>query len=79
MTAALSRPLPAEDRLFRWSGRLFYVAALLGLATFGTYIVLRGAGATDKNFQQWHDLVSGLPMRSAADWVASDGTRLRRH
>jgi hypothetical protein len=69
----LPRPLPAENRLFRWSGRLFYFAALLGLATFGTYIVLRGTGATDQNFQQWHDLISGQPMRSAADWGANIG------
>jgi len=63
----------AQQQLFRWLGRFFYFAALLGLATFGTYIVLRGAGATYENFGQWHDLVSGVPMQTAADWFANVG------
>ena len=63
----------ADDRLFRWIGRLFHFAALLGLGIFGTYILLRGTGATFKNFDQWHDLVAGLPMQTSADWIASIG------
>ncbi len=62
-----------EDRLFRWTGRMFYFTAFAGLAIFGTYVVLRGTGATFKNFDQWRDLISGLPMRSAADWIANIG------
>jgi hypothetical protein len=73
MGQATSRQFPAEDRLFRWIGRLFYFAALLGLGIFGTYIVLRGTGATIRNFDQWHDLVSGLPLQTAADWIANIG------
>jgi hypothetical protein len=54
-------------------GRFFYFAALLGLALFGTYILLRGTGATLKNFDQWQGLVSGLPMQTFADWIANVG------
>jgi len=68
-----SRQFPAEDRLFRWIGRSFYFAALLGLGIFGTYILLRGTSATFKNFDQWQDLVSGLPMQTSADWIANIG------
>ncbi|MEP7242676.1 MAG: DUF2306 domain-containing protein [Gammaproteobacteria bacterium] len=70
---AASHRLPTDDRLFRWIGHYFYFAALVGLGIFGTYIVLRGTGATFKNFDQWHDLVSGLPMRTSADWIANLG------
>jgi hypothetical protein len=73
VSSAFSHPVPANDRLIRWTGRLFYVAALLGLGIFGTYILLRGTGATYENFQQWHDLMSGLPMQTAADWIANLG------
>ena len=65
--------LNVSDSGFRWVGRLFYFAALLGLGTFGSYILLRGTGATYKNFDQWNDLVSGLPMKTTADWIASIG------
>lgn len=58
---------------FSWIGRSFYFATLTGLGIFGTYILLRGAGVTYGNFDQWHDLVSGLPMRTAADWIANLG------
>ena len=68
-----SMPLRAEERLLRWGGRLFYLAALTGLATFGTYIVLRASGATFRNFEQWRRLVEGQPMPTAADWIASIG------
>ena len=64
---------PNEARLVRWIGRGFYFATLTGLGIFGTYILLRGAGATFRNFDQWHDLVSGLPMRTAAAWIANLG------
>lgn len=63
----------ATSRIFRWIGRSFYFAALLGLGIFGTYILLRGTGATLQNFDQWHDLVSGLPMQTSADWIANVG------
>jgi hypothetical protein len=70
---AASLQFPAEDRLLRWIGRLFYFSTLSGLAIFGTYIVLRGSGSTSSNFDQWNDLVSGLPMRTSADWIANLG------
>lgn len=60
-------------RLVRWTGRFFYVACFTGLGLFGTYILLRGTGNTFKNFDQWQDLVAGLPMRTASDWVANLG------
>ena len=66
-------PSQVTSRLFRWIGRSFYFAALLGLGIFGTYILLRGTGATLQNFDQWHDLVSGLPMQTSADWIANVG------
>jgi hypothetical protein len=65
--------MEAEERLIRWIGRLFHLATLTGLGIFGTYILLRGAGATFRNFDQWRDLVSGLPMRTPADWIANLG------
>jgi hypothetical protein len=57
----------------RWTGRVFYLAALLGLGIFGTYILLRATGATFQNFQQWKDLVSGAQRLAPADWIASVG------
>lgn len=63
----------APARLLRWTGRFFYYACLVGLGVFGTYIILRGAGSTFSNFDQWHDLVAGLPMRSVSDWIANLG------
>ena len=72
-SASISSQAPAEERAFRWIGRSFYFAALLGLGIFGTYILLRGTGATFENFGQWKDLVSGLPMRNTAAWIASIG------
>ena len=62
-----------EEPAFRWMGRSFYFAALLGLGIFGTYILLRATGTTINNFAQWNDLVSGLPMRTAGAWIASIG------
>lgn len=66
-------PVPVEERLLRWVGRCFYFAALAGLGVFGTYIILRASGATFENFEQWHDLVAGLPMPTASDWIANLG------
>lgn len=56
-----------------WTGRTFYVATLLGLGTFGVYILLRATGATFQNFQQWQDLLSGARTLAASDWIASIG------
>lgn len=70
---AVPRPVPAEERLLRWTGRWFYFAALAGLGVFGTYIVLRATGATFRNFGQWRELVSGLPMPTASVWIANLG------
>lgn len=67
------QPVPVEERLLRWVGRCFYFAALAGLGVFGTYIILRASGATFKNFEQWRDLVAGLPMLTASDWIANIG------
>jgi len=72
-TISTSRQLPTANRALRWIGRSFYFATLLGLGIFGTYILLRGTGATFKNFDQWHDLVSGLPMKTTGAWIASIG------
>lgn len=63
----------SEQIAVRWTGRLFYMAALLGLGIFGAYILLRATGVTSQNFQQWKDLVSGARMHAPADWVASIG------
>lgn len=68
--------LPVEERAFGWIGRAFYLAALLGLLAFGAYIMLRAMGATISNFGQWNDLVSGLPMKTSADWIANVGIGL---
>lgn len=57
----------------RWTGRTFYIAAFLGLVTFGGYILLRATGATFQNFQQWKDLVSGAGKLAATDWIAGVG------
>ena len=62
--------------LLRPVGRGFQWVALLGLLAFGGYIVLRATGATHRNFGQWHALVSGLPMRSASEWIANLGIGL---
>jgi hypothetical protein len=70
---ATFRKGPTEDRLLRWIGRFFYSATLVGLGIFGSYILLRGTGATSKNFHQWHDLISGVPLRTSADWIANIG------
>lgn len=64
---------PARDGAFRWVGTTFYYAALPGLTVFGAYILLRATGATFKNFDQWHGLVSGQPMRTLADWAGNVG------
>jgi predicted membrane protein DUF2306 len=66
-----SRTQPGQA--VRWTGRLFYMAALLGLGIFGAYILLRASGATFQNFQQWKNLISGAPMQAPADWIASIG------
>ncbi len=65
--------MPARDPALRWLGRCFHFAAFTGLAMFGTYIVLRGAGATSRNFGQWRDLIAGVPLQTAADWIANVG------
>lgn len=72
----LTRWPPTEERLLRWTGRFFHVAALAGLGAFGAYIVLRATGATFRNFAQWQDLVAGLPMPTASDWIANLGIGL---
>lgn len=43
----------AAHSVNRWTGRFFYMAALLGMVIFGTYILLRASGATFKTFEQW--------------------------
>ena len=58
---------------FRWTGRTFYIAALLGLGIFGSYILLRATGATFRNFYQWHELISGSGPLAPAEWIASVG------
>jgi Predicted membrane protein (DUF2306) len=60
-----------EDHLLGWTGRLFWLVTLAGLGMFGSYIMLRAAGATVENFGQWKALVTGRPMPTAADWIAN--------
>ena len=69
------RPLlrPVDDRLLGWIGRLFGVATLVGLGLFGAYIALRATGATIRNFEQWRNLLAGLPMPTASEWIANLG------
>ena len=57
----------------RWTGRVFYMAALVGLGIFGVYILLRATGATFQNFHQWKGLISGAQGLAPADWIASIG------
>jgi len=67
---------PVDDRMLGWIGRFFGLATLAGLGVFGVYIALRAGGATIKNFAQWQPLVSGLPMPTAAEWIANLGIGL---
>ena len=73
----LGRPAAAttlvEDRVLRWLGRAFTLAALTGMILFGSYIVLRAVGATPRNFGQWRMLVSGVPLLTVKDWIANLG------
>lgn len=62
-----------DERLLRWSGRLFRLVALAGMAVFGSYILLRASGATFRNFAQWRPLLEGQPMPALSDWVANIG------
>jgi hypothetical protein len=59
-----------DDRMLGWIGRLFGVATLAGLGLFGAYIALRASGATIKNFEQWQNLVAGLPP-TTSEWIAN--------
>jgi hypothetical protein len=67
---------PVDDRMLGWIGRIFGLATLAGLGIFGTYVALRGTRTTIKNFEQWHALVTGLPMPSVSDWIANPGIGL---
>jgi hypothetical protein len=58
---------------FQWTGRVFYMAALVGLGIFGAYILLRATGVTTQNFHQWKALISGAQMQAPTDWIASIG------
>ena len=62
-----------RQRLLGGIGRAIQAIALAGLLAFGAYIVLRAAGATPKNFEQWRVLVDGFPMQTAQVWVANLG------
>ena len=72
---ATRRPAP-DDPLLRWLGSFLQVVAMLGMGLFGLYIVLRAAGATIANFEQWQPLLEGRPMPAARDWVANLGIGL---
>ncbi len=74
--AVTARLRPVDDRLLRWIGRLVGVAALAGLGVFGAYIALRAGGATIRNFEQWRNLVAGLPMPTTPEWIANLGIGL---
>ena len=66
----------AGQRLLRGIGRAVQALAVAGLLAFGAYILLRAAGATPRNFDQWRALVDGLPMPTLQDWVANLGIGL---
>lgn len=59
-----------------WIGRAFRLGALVGLAAFGAYIVLRASGATPRNFGQWTAWVEGAPIDSVSGWIANIGIGL---
>lgn len=64
------------QRLIHGMGRVIQATAVAGLLAFGAYIVLRAAGATHRNFDQWRALVAGLAMPTAQDWIANLGIGL---
>jgi hypothetical protein len=74
MTAG-SQASPAQAA-FRWTGRVFYIAALSGMVVFGAYILLRSTGATFQNFHQWKDVIAGTGALPPADWIAGLGIGL---
>lgn len=74
----LGHALPGAtgERLIHGMGRVIQATAVAGLLAFGAYIVLRAAGATHRNFDQWRALVAGLAMPTAQDWIANLGIGL---
>ena len=76
LDAITPRLRPLDDPMLAWIGRLFGFATLAGTGAFGCYIALRATGATFKNFEQWRNLVAGLPMPSVSDWIANLGIGL---
>lgn len=73
MRLAEQQPGDISASLLRWTGRFFYFTCVIGLGLFGLYIILRGTGSTFKNFEQWKDLVAGLRMQTASDWLSNLG------
>lgn len=73
VSRAEAGPAPSGERLFRWIARFIQTVALTGLLAFGAYIILRATGSTQKNFEQWHELVAGLPITTTSDWIANLG------
>jgi Predicted membrane protein (DUF2306) len=63
----------SRDRMFRHLGTGLFFLTMAGMSLFAVYIILRATGATVQNFYQWHDLVSGAPLPTAADWIANVG------
>jgi hypothetical protein len=66
-------PGATGQRLIHGMGRVIQATAVAGLLAFGAYIILRAAGATHRNFDQWRALVAGLAMPTAQDWIANIG------
>ena len=64
------------QRLLGGIGRAVHAIAFAGLLAFGAYILLRAAGATPRNFEQWRALVDGLPMPTLQDWIGNLGIGL---
>lgn len=62
-----------EERALYWIGRCFYLVTFVGFGLFGIYIILRATGLTFKNFDQWHELISGIPIATANVWIANIG------
>lgn len=64
------------EGLARGSRQLLFLATLVGLWTFGVYIMLRAGGATVRNFVQWQGLLGNEPLETARDWIANLGIAL---
>jgi len=73
MATSSAKPNAAAQGAVSQAGKLLYFSALIGLWTFGLYIVLRAGGATFRNFRQWQGLLGNEPIASLQGWIANIG------